>query len=80
FLLLIAPLTTLLPLAALTGHYADQNDLEMAMMFHRSHYFIWVVWGLVLLILIALSWFKLTSTVLKNIKESRKKEITFKIK
>ncbi|CAJ0646168.1 15617_t:CDS:10 [Entrophospora sp. SA101] len=75
FLLLIAPLTTLLPLAALTGHYADQNDLEMAMMFHRSHYFIWVVWGLVLLILIALSWFKLTSTVLKNIKESRKKEI-----
>nr|CAG8565796.1 15096_t:CDS:10 [Entrophospora candida] len=75
FLLLIAPLTTLLPLAALTGHYADQNDLEMAMMFHRSHYFIWVVWGLVFLILIALSWFKLTSTVLKNIKESRKKEI-----
>ncbi|CAB4414516.1 unnamed protein product [Rhizophagus irregularis] len=59
FLLLILPISTLLPLAWITGHYVDINDLDKANSTRRIHNLVWVIWVKIFLISLIYNWYKL---------------------
>ncbi|CAB4397147.1 unnamed protein product [Rhizophagus irregularis] len=75
FLLLISPISTLLPLAWITGHYVDINDLDKANSTRRIHNLVWVIWVMIFLISLIYNWYKLFIIIWNHIKALKRKEI-----
>ncbi|CAI2163175.1 4164_t:CDS:2 [Funneliformis geosporum] len=64
-ILFLQPIISWLPLASLTGHYAELNDIEMANTLFMAHYLAYVFWEIMYIMVLAYFWFRLMS-VIKN--------------
>ncbi|CAG8588497.1 9244_t:CDS:2, partial [Acaulospora morrowiae] len=72
FFVLIAPVATMLPLAYLTGHYADRES-AYALQLSNIHSFVWIVWVIIFLGSAIFFWYKLMVVIWDEINELKRK-------
>ncbi|CAI2163091.1 5977_t:CDS:2 [Funneliformis geosporum] len=73
---LIAPFSTLFPLAWISGHYADQKIIEKAIFVSKIHTVTWTVWGFIFLSSLTYFWYKLITVIWNHIKDLKRKEVS----
>ncbi|CAG8659492.1 13043_t:CDS:2, partial [Funneliformis mosseae] len=73
---LIAPFSTLFPIAWISGHYADHQDYAKANLFSKIHTVMWTVWGLIFLSSLIYFWYKLITVIWNHIKDLKRKEVS----
>ncbi|RIA94330.1 hypothetical protein C1645_760341 [Glomus cerebriforme] len=76
FILLIAPILTLLPFTWWAGHSVDTNNLEKARSIREVCIIIWVIWVMIFLISLIYNWYKLFIVIWHHIKELKRKEVS----
>ncbi|CAG8464249.1 2855_t:CDS:2 [Acaulospora colombiana] len=73
FFVMIAPIATMLPLACLTGYYADHELIADALQLSMIHSFIWAIWVALFLGSSIFFWCKLIFIIWNNIDELERK-------
>ena len=61
--LFMLPICTWLPLAYLTGYFAEINNPGLANIFFTVHYLAFAVWGILYLMALICFWYKLKSVI-----------------
>ena len=66
--LILQPIVTWLPLAFLTGYFAEMNEIQTASLIFTIHYLCLVVWEIIYDVVLAYFWYKLMSVIKDYIK------------
>ncbi|CAG8623415.1 15379_t:CDS:2 [Funneliformis caledonium] len=67
-ILFIQPIISWLPLASITGYYAELNDIKMANILFMAYYLAYVLWEIAYIVILAYFWFKLMSIIKHHLK------------
>ncbi|KAG9300950.1 hypothetical protein G9A89_005008 [Geosiphon pyriformis] len=71
--LIFGPFMCGVPLAALTGYYADQNDIRNANKFFKIHYLVWTGWSAAYVSTVIFFWYKLISILNNHMEELKQR-------
>ncbi|RIA99654.1 hypothetical protein C1645_746818 [Glomus cerebriforme] len=75
-ILFLLPIVTWLPLASLTGHFAELNDIKTANLYFTAHFLALVVWEIIYISVLAYFWYKLMSVIKSYIKVMEERHIS----
>ncbi|CAG8516104.1 3624_t:CDS:2 [Ambispora leptoticha] len=73
-ILMFGPFSCCVPLAILTGYYADLNDIEKANKYFKIHYLVHSFWFGIYTLTIIIFWYMLNSVLNAHIKELKEKD------